>query len=173
MLTTEADRESCQLFRDTSQTMLMRPLHCDFRRAIDALPIHLNSLVAESEMEGFQFLRRLVTDWSDGTNTFSLDGEALFLAEHEGRLVGVAGLNIDPYAGSSHIGRVRRLYVSKRFRRHGVGSRLLAEIVAAAKNRFTRLQLFTRSADAVRFYVALGFVAREDIPQCTHVLDLD
>jgi len=64
-------------------------------------------LVAESEQAGLSLVRKLVDEWRDGSNAFHRPGEAVFGARVDGRLVGVCGLNVDPYAGDDRIGRVR------------------------------------------------------------------
>ncbi|MBD7971056.1 GNAT family N-acetyltransferase [Paenibacillus sp. Sa2BVA9] len=72
----------------------------------------LMQLVDESKSEGFFHLERLVTDYGTGTNTFDKNGEALFLVLKNSEIVGVCGLNQDPFSDSKKVGRVRRLYVS-------------------------------------------------------------
>src|SRR5947209_17682817 len=100
------------------------------------LPPHaLAELVAESERGGWRFVRRLADEWADGTNRFDRPGEALFGARAGGRLVGVCGLNIDPYATDAAIGRVRHLYVLADFRGRGVGGRPVRAVVAVARGR--------------------------------------
>lgn len=131
----------------------------------------LQPLVSESEAAGLRLVRRLLDDWHDGTNRFGRPGEALFGAWLEGRLVGVCGLNADPYAGDDHVGRVRHLYVLVEARRHGVARALMAETVAAARGRFGTLRLSTTNPAAARLYESLGF--RPFVADhCTHVLVL-
>src|ERR1700678_3620791 len=90
----------------------------------------LAELRAESVREGWRFIERLCADWVSGANRFDAPGEALFLALADGQVVGVCGLNHDPYARDSLTGRVRRLYVAQGHRRHGVGRTLLETVVA-------------------------------------------
>ena len=80
----------------------------------------VGELLAESERAGSRFVRRLVDEWANGANRFDRPGESLFAAWVGGRLVGVCGLNVDPYARDERIGRVRHLYVLSAFRRLGV-----------------------------------------------------
>ena len=134
------------------------------------LPIDaLAPLLAESEQAGWKFLRRLSDDWASGANHFSKPGESIFAASAAGTLIGVCGLNVDPYAGNRRVGRVRHLYVLSGFRRLGVGRRLVEAVVAAAKGWFVLLRLRTESDEAAEFYEALGFQRRSDMPDCTHV----
>lgn len=132
----------------------------------------LGALIAESEAGGLRLVRRLIDEWTSGANRFDRPGEALFVARIAGEIVGVCGLNLDPYAAAPTIGRVRHLYVLLAHRRRGIGRRLMGEVVAAARGRFDRLHLRTRNPAAASLYERLGFRRRDDVPDCTHVLDL-
>ncbi|WP_235918096.1 GNAT family N-acetyltransferase [Paenibacillus lutrae] len=59
----------------------------------------LNELVTGSVREGFRHLTRLVEDYHAGANRFDQTGEALFLCRLENKIVGICGLNRDPYYG--------------------------------------------------------------------------
>jgi GNAT superfamily N-acetyltransferase len=135
-------------------------------------PDGLAELATESERSGFRFVRRLVAEWAAGVNRFDRPGEALFAAVAGGRVVGVCGLNVDPYGAGPRVGRVRRLYVLAAHRRAGVGRRLVAEVVKAARGVFDRLHLRTESPEAAGFYERLGFRPCPGEDACTHVLDL-
>jgi GNAT superfamily N-acetyltransferase len=143
-----------------------------FERLHDLPADGVRELLADSEASGSRIVRRLVDEWADGTNRFDRPGEALFAAWVAGRLVGVCGLNVDPYAGDARIGRVRHLYVLTPLRRHGVGRRLVARVIEAAGNRFESLRLRTNNEAASRLYEAIGFRARDDAGEYTHVMDL-
>jgi len=129
-------------------------------------------LIAESEAGGLRLVRRLVDEWTSGANRFERPGEALFIARIAGEIVGVCGLNLDPYAAAPTTGRVRHLYVLLAHRRRGVGRRLMAEVVTAARGRFERLHLRTQNPAAAALYERLGFQRRDDIADSTHLLDL-
>ena len=118
-------------------------------------PESLRELQAESSREGFRFIERLCREWISGASRFEGPGEALFVAMIEGRVVGVCGLNRDPYTNESHVGRVRRLYVARACRRQGVGQALLKAVVAHARGHFTLLRARTEAAMA--FFEAQGF----------------
>jgi len=142
-------------------------------RELSSLPSgQLAELVAESERAGLRFVRRLQDDWHSGANRFDWPGEALFAAIDEVRLVGVCGLNVDPYSPSPRVGRVRHLYVSVVDRRQGIGSRLVREVIVAARDSFDRLRLRTNDPLAARFYEQLGFVRCEADLSATHERDL-
>src|SRR6185295_8902008 len=127
--------------------------------------------LVDSEAAGSRIVRRLVDDWTAGANRFDRPGEALFGALMAGRLVGVCGLNVDPYAADPRGGRVRHLYVLTACRRHGVGRQLVARILEVAADRFDSLRLRTNNPSAARLYEAAGF-AVSVAGECTHVMDL-
>jgi GNAT superfamily N-acetyltransferase len=140
---------------------------------ISDLPLdQLRPLVAESLVQGFQLLRRLVDDWDAGTNRFALPGETLLVARGAGRIIGVCGLNVDPYADDPRIGRVRHLYVAADSRRAGIGRDLVGAIIAAARWSFDLVRLRTYDAGAARFYERLGFERCADRAESSHTLDL-
>jgi GNAT superfamily N-acetyltransferase len=115
-------------------------------------------LVVESERHGLRFIRRLAEEWTSGANRFDQPGEALFVARIGERVVGVCGLNVDPYAAEPRVGRVRHLYVLSGQRRLGVGRRLVSEIIDAP--------------EAGQLYQALGFRPSVGTADCTHIMTL-
>jgi GNAT superfamily N-acetyltransferase len=138
------------------------------------LPLdRLAELIAESEKNDCRFLRRLVDDWESGSNRFAQPGEALFAAVVGGRIIGICGLNSDPYCSGGRVGRVHHLYVAVEFRRRGIGGLLVSTVVQTARNAFEQLRLRTDSAPAARFYEVLGFRRCEGEARCTHTLELE
>ena len=115
-----------------SVTAKLVSMHVIVERLPDLTSDHIGDLVTESEGAGLRMVRRLVDEWETGANRFDRPGEGLFGAWLDGQLVGVCGLNIDPYAGNEHTGRVRHLYVLAAFRRRGIGRRLVLQIMEAA-----------------------------------------
>jgi GNAT superfamily N-acetyltransferase len=137
----------------------------------DLPPDRMRELLADSDAAGSRIVRRLVDEWIDGSNRFDRPGEALFGASVAGQLVGVCGLNVDPYARDARVGRVRRLYVLTSFRGRGVGRQLVARVIESTADRFDTLRLRTNNEAAARLYAAMGF--REGGGStATHVLDL-
>jgi GNAT superfamily N-acetyltransferase len=132
----------------------------------------LSALLTESEASGYRFVCRLIDEWERGVNRFSHPGEALFTAVGGGRIVGVCGLNIDPYLGDPRVGRVRNVYVLSACRGRGIGRRLVERAVAAAHGHFDRLRLRGEEAGPARLYESIGFRACADAPDCTHVMEL-
>ena len=132
----------------------------------------LDELVTESEAEGFAFISRLREEWHSARNRFDRPGEAFFTARFQGQLIGVCGLSRDPYSLQAAVGRVRRLYVRKEFRRLGVGRQLVQAVVETACKHFTLLGLRTDNPIASRFYERQGFHPISQLESCTHLLSL-
>jgi GNAT superfamily N-acetyltransferase len=130
----------------------------------------LDELRVESSHEGYRFIERLCDEWVSGTNRFSAPGEALFLATADRQVVGVCGLNCDPYAHDPRVGRVRRLYIAREHRRKGVGQALLEAVVAHARDHFRLLRV--RTEEAGEFYTSNGFRCIASEADTTHVLEL-
>ena len=61
--------------------------------------------------EGHSFVTRTRIEWESGANCFDLPGESLFVAIAEGLIVGICGMNKDPYLCDPLVGRLRHLYV--------------------------------------------------------------
>jgi GNAT superfamily N-acetyltransferase len=129
-------------------------------------------LVAESEQAGLRFVHRLVEEWASGRNRFERPGEACFAALVDGRIVGVCGLNVDPYTAEPRVGRVRHLYVLSAYRKLGVGERLVGEVIAASRGQFGILRLRTQNETAARLYERMGFRRCADLADCTHLMEL-
>ncbi|HET9925685.1 MAG TPA: GNAT family N-acetyltransferase [Methylomirabilota bacterium] len=129
-------------------------------------------LVAESEQAGLRFVHRLVEEWASGRNRFERPGEACFAALVDGRIVGVCGLNVDPYTAEPRVGRVRHLYVLSAYRKLGVGERLVGEVIAAGRGQFGILRLRTQNEAAARLYERMGFRRCADLADCTHLMEL-
>ncbi|MBP1773028.1 MAG: family acetyltransferase [Holophagaceae bacterium] len=132
----------------------------------------LDELVRESEAEGFEFVGRLRDEWNSRHNRFDQPGEVFFTARLQGRLVGICGLNRDPYSGEPGVGRVRRMYVRKEFRRFGIGRLLLSAITEVARDHFSFLSLRTDNAIATQFYERQGFQPSSRFEGGTHLLSL-
>ncbi len=139
---------------------------------IAELPAEFDLLVDASLREGFRFLRRLDEEWKSGVNRFAAPDEALFCAWHKRRLVGVCGLNRDPYCADPAVGRVRHLYVDPGYRRRGIGRELVRHVISAARERFRILRLRTDTAEGDLFYGALGFTPTPQARDATHEMPL-
>ena len=132
-----------------------------------------NSLLKASLGEGFRFLRRLEDEWASGQNQFSRPGEGLFQirnANHE--LLGIGGINQDPYAMSQEIGRLRRFYILPSYRGHGLGKTLLTHILTSVQSDFSLVYLRTDQVRAAGFYESMGFERLTDHPSASHRMSL-
>ncbi|MER8465350.1 GNAT family N-acetyltransferase [Mesorhizobium sp. M1396] len=126
-----------------------------------------DALRQESRSEGYWMLVRLADDWASGRNKFLSRGEALYGTWHGRELVGVCGLNIDPYFEGRGHGRVRHLFVSARHRRTGLGRMLVETVIDRARHHFAVLN--TRAPrEAFGFYERLGFQRVEGEEFVTH-----
>lgn len=117
----------------------------------------LHSLIGESMRDGYSFLQRTIDDWYSGANKFDRPGEKLWGLFIGKDLIGVGGLNIDPYTLTPKVGRVRHLYVREAHRRAGYATLIMNKILKEACYNFTILRLFTDNAGASAFYEKLGF----------------
>ncbi|HSG73305.1 MAG TPA: GNAT family N-acetyltransferase [Planctomycetaceae bacterium] len=124
----------------------------------------------ESEREGYGLLRRLVNDWQSGTNRFDSTGEVFLIVKEDDNVIGVGGLNIDPYADDPDIGRIRHVYVARDQRRRGIGRTLVEQLIDEARGSFRELRLRTTTAAGDAFYRALGFTPFADGTLASHVL---
>src|SRR5215475_4518978 len=118
--------------------------------AITGLDERLAPLSEEAGRDGLRFVARLVDDWAFGSNRFDQPGERLVAVVREGLVLGVCGLNRDPYTRPSGIGRLRHLYVRKSGRRSGIGSALVRYLLEGAQGSFVAVRLRT-TPDAAMF----------------------
>jgi len=128
-------------------------------------------LRSQSTAEGFNMLRRLEDNWLSGQNRFDKPGEKLIGASVDGLIVGVCGLNIDPFTLKTGIGRLRHLYVDSGWRKRQVGSALLHEILKDSGHWFDFINT-NAPPSAFTFYERAGFVALTCAEKVTHHLCL-
>lgn len=125
------------------------------------------ALKEESRLEGYWMLVTLAKGWTSGDNRFLKRGEVLYGAWQGRQLVGVCGLNIDPYLCDRSQGRVRHLFVSAAHRRNGLGRLLVEAVIDRARQHFAVLN--TRAPkEAFPFYESLGFQRAEEQEFVTH-----
>lgn len=120
---------------------------------VEKLPSDIETLITESESEGFRFLVRLQNDFASGVNQFNKYGETLVTVRVDGKLVAIGGINRQDSSA-----RLRRFYVSKCSRRLGVGRELLEFLEKHASKYFTKVTLFTDTLSASQFYEACGYL---------------
>ncbi|WP_123416961.1 GNAT family N-acetyltransferase [Pseudomonas brassicacearum] len=137
-------------------------------RRLSALPSEIRQLEAESVTEGFRFLTRLITDWTNGSNRFDRPGECLLGVFLKGQLIAIGGLSYDPHTGPD-IGRLRRVYVARASRGQKVGRFLVQHILEYAASRFQAVRLSTDTREGAAFYLRCGFRPVQD-DFATHVM---
>jgi GNAT superfamily N-acetyltransferase len=96
----------------------------------------------------------------------------LFAAHHGDSLAGVCGLNRDPHSADPAVGRLRRLFVSKPFRKQGVGRALVLHTLSFACKHFSLIRVRTETSEADLFCRALGFSPVFSPLDATHELQL-
>jgi GNAT superfamily N-acetyltransferase len=128
----------------------------------------IEALLAESEQEGFRFVRRAKDEWLSGANAFSEEGEALFGVFEQDRLLAIGGIS----RASERHGRLRRFYVRREERRRGIGRQLVQHVLAFARHYYSRIVLRCDTDAADRFYRATGFIRTNSDPSITHVIEL-
>ncbi len=149
-----------------------------FMESIRILKIHqlpydeLQPFQLESQKEGFQLINKLITEYDNGTNRFDKPGEVLFSVIFQKTMVGIGGLNKDPYLSDNFTGRIRHVYVLNQYRRLGIGSYLIKRIIKEARLSFNLLTLRTKSKTGSLFYENLGFQKTTTLIGATHFLDL-
>ncbi|MGG1721450.1 GNAT family N-acetyltransferase [Bacillus wiedmannii] len=129
-------------------------------------------LVQESKEEGFNFLIRLISEYENKINIFNKTGEYLYGIFQGEKLIGIGGLNEDPYSENNKIGRVRRFYIAKEYRRKGLGRLLLVRIISDAKKHFNIVVLNTDTVQGDKFYTSSGFVKGIKFVGASHYLNL-
>jgi GNAT superfamily N-acetyltransferase len=135
-------------------------------------PESIHHLAQESLSQGFRFVERLIREYCAGLNYFDRSGEMLLAASVQGTVVGIGGLNRDPYFNNLKVGRLRHLYVGSDWRRRGVGRLLVTRLVHEASQHYQLLTLRTDTPTANEFYQKLGFKIRPCWEHTTHHLQL-
>ncbi|MFS0615632.1 GNAT family N-acetyltransferase [Lederbergia ruris] len=133
----------------------------------------LDMLIDDSLSEGYKFIERLVNEYKTGSNKFDKKGESLYVAKIGSEVIGIGGLNIDPYLSLPDVGRVRHLYVLRKNRGTGVEKKLLITITDEARKHFRTLRLSTTNNPvADNLYIKCGFSKVEGVHKASHILEL-
>jgi GNAT superfamily N-acetyltransferase len=119
------------------------------------LPVGLDALREEARTEGYRMLDRLAEDWRSGAVRFDRPGEMLLAASVDRIIAAIGGLTLDPAVPGAL--RMRRFYVSRKFRRSGVG-RQLAVTLLQSPIRDGRVVMVNAAAGSAPFWEALGFL---------------
>jgi nucleoside triphosphate diphosphatase len=125
-------------------------------RVAETLPAGFNALRNEARAEGYRMLDTLATGWEAREIRFAQEGEALFAAYSDNRLVGIGGMTRDPSVAGAL--RMRRFYVAKEFRRRGVARRIALSLLNQ-KEAAGRLIVVNAGAGSEAFWESLGFAS--------------
>ncbi|MFH6785609.1 MULTISPECIES: GNAT family N-acetyltransferase [Methylobacterium] len=147
---------------------ILKPVRPAMMR-LTALEPAANPLLAEAERHGTAFMRRLFLEWDAGANRFDRPGEIILGAWQDDRLVGLGGLNRDPYVAEDDVGRLRHVYVLASHRSLGVGALLVRHLLRDAEGHFRIVRLRAALPESAAFYRRLGFMECGD-PAATHVI---
>ena len=128
---------------------------------ISGITPQLRELETQAVAEGFRFLSRLIEEWESGANRFDQQGEGLFGAFRNGRLIAIGGLSSDPFA-EPDVGRLRRVYVARASRGQNVGKALVQHLLELASEHFRVVRLSTDTPEGAAFYLRCGFRPIQD-----------
>lgn len=125
------------------------------------------ALFRQSHQEGFDIQGRLDRAWKSGANRFDGPGEALFAAEHEGRIIAICGRSRDPREHG--VLQLRHGYVMPEWRDLGVGSALMQKLIDIPPGDFTKVTVRAYFPAVRKFCERNGFLPVEH-PRYTHEL---
>ncbi len=118
---------------------------------------NLQPLADEALADGDKFIQKTIDEWKGGANTFSKNGEKFWALVIGDEYIACGGLNQDPYTEDKTVGRVRHVYVLKKYRGQGYSKVILNLIMEQAKKYFHSLRLSTYNPVAASLYQSLGF----------------
>ncbi|MBJ7932920.1 MULTISPECIES: GNAT family N-acetyltransferase [Bacillus cereus group] len=148
----------------------MKDIH--IQQIENLMKYEISHLVQDSKEGGFNFLIKLINEYENKINVFNKTGECLYGIFQGEKLIGIGGLNEDPYTENNKIGRVRRFYIAKEYRRKGLGRLLLVRILSDAKKYFNIVVLNTDTEQGDKFYTSGGFVKGKKYVRASHYLNL-
>ena len=134
---------------------------------------HLDQLINSSSSEGHSFLKLMKAQYLSGDNRFEYEGEGVYAYIKNQQLIGICGLNKDPYLEDKNVGRIRHLYILPEFRKMGYGRQLIEHVVREAQSHYKLLTLRTFEYNASAFYKCLGFQTDTMIYAATHHYQLN
>lgn len=132
----------------------------------------IHPLLQPSLDEGYTFLQRLWDEYQSGINRFDTEGAILLGVKADEQIIGVGGVQKDPYLNQQMIGRIQHLYILSAYRRTGVGRHLMHTLIDHARSHFTILTLRTLTEHGSAFYNSLGFSSQPRFASATHWLVL-
>ena len=139
----------------------------------DIEKVDLAEILEESKGLGYGMIERLIREWKSGETDFSKENEAYFAFVADGKVVGVGGVNEEPYLKIKEYGRMRHLYVLKSWRRKGIGSAIVGTTIDFAKKHYILMTLMTpKDGRSDSFYEGIGFEKCTSLNRVSHTLDL-
>lgn len=120
------------------------------------LPQGFAVLREDARAEGYGHIERLFDDWRAGTIRFDKDDELLLVAYADGELAAVGGITQDTTLKRTL--RMRRFYVRPKFRRNGVGRKLVEALLVDARDRELPVVVNAGPKEAPVFWESMGFV---------------
>ena len=137
---------------------------------IDPGSEQLEKIAVEAGEQGYRFIDRLIAEANSGQNVFNQNGECFQGAFIDGTLVACGGINRDPYT-DQEVGRLRHVYVLRRYRRTGIAKELVQHLLKHSNAAFSVVRLRTSDQNADKFYEALGF-SRTVKNDATHIIEI-
>lgn len=141
--------------RRSGKRPLARRLRSDDAQTYRALLIEALILHPDSFREHYRTqIQRSLADVAD-----ELERSGIFGAWIDAKLVGIAGFSSDTCVKCRHRGNVSRLYVKQEFRKMGVASMLLQEIMQYAAHHVDQLEVEITTSDehVVSIFERSGF----------------
>lgn len=135
----------------------------------DSNILSLQKMAEESKLRGEGVVEKTIAEWLSGKNKFEKVGEKLWGLVINNEIIGMGGLNQDPYLNDETVGRVRHVYIMKEYRGRGLSRVLLNLIISLAKEHYTTLRLSTHNPIAASLYESLGFEKVDEI-KATHII---
>ena len=129
----------------------------------------LQEMAEESTANGQSSIQKTVDEWKSEVNKFSKPGEILYGIVVDGIIVAMGGLNQDPYINDANVGRVRHVYVLKKYRGFGLSRIILNLIINLARENFKTLRLSTMNPVAASLYESMGFEKIDEF-KATHII---
>lgn len=160
------------------RTDKVRLIEAALARQLPTPPAHVVLRVAGQE--DVAAIARLRVEWSDGHNDDPAFDQRLadwIASEGDRRTIWLATVGTQPVGmvslleyrrmprpgrPDSRWGYVGHMFVSEAHRNQGIGTRLLAELIASAEDRSYARLVLAPSARAVPFFQRAGFVAADD-----------
>ena len=133
-----------------------------------SLPDGFDEVLYSSLKTDVRNMTLLFQRWNSGTERFDKEGEALYAARIDHKLVGIAGTTREPDYCEPAM-RMRRLYVLPQYRRRGV-ARILAQKCMETGLKVAPILTCNAKASlaAGPFWLSLGF-SEIDLPNITHI----